>query len=259
MPRSIVCATGGRGPGVAVGILELQEHRPRFPAASVSGAVANSIWLAAAGITCTAGLVPVIVPSAESVAVIVWLPAVVQDDVGEGVRSGVGGGESIAGRQAVDLAVGADEVHRAQVLVGVAALEVAVRVVGRDGDRARGAGDVRVAKLVVTVKWSAAAGSIGIVAPPELPVVSVPLVAVSVIDPLVVSNRSSNVATPATAVWVSVPPRLPAEPLASADRHGAVEGGSMLPYGSSAPTPIVNRLPAGMPPGGRLTIASDTA
>ena len=47
-----------------------------MPAARVSGPLMISIWLAAAGMTSTSGLVPVIVLSAESVAVIVWLPAV---------------------------------------------------------------------------------------------------------------------------------------------------------------------------------------
>ena len=53
------------------------------------------------------------------------------------------------------------------------------------------------------------------VALPVLPVESWPLVASSVMDPLVVSDRSVHVATPASAVIVSVPPRLPAEPAAS--------------------------------------------
>ena len=110
--------------------------------AAGDGCWVRNNWLAVAALTVTAGLVPVIVSLAESVAVIVWLPAVSRITPAEFMRSGVGGGERVGGGQARHLAIGAAQVHRALVLVRTAADGIVVRVVRRDGHHGGGTGHV---------------------------------------------------------------------------------------------------------------------
>ena len=87
------------------------------------------------------------------------------------------------------------------------------------------------AKLVVTTNWLAGAGltTIGSVGGEVRLVPLAVVLAVSAIDPLVSLIRLSNAASPSTAETVTVPLKVPAEPLARAAVTGPSNDVTTLP------------------------------
>ena len=130
-----------------------------WPAMSgLGGGVVTTRLVAAPAIAVTVS-VPTTLEAAESVAVMVCAPAVFKTTPVKVYVAGIGRRESMAGRQAARLGVGARQCRPCPVRIWSAAHDITERVFGRDGHCSHRAGHVGTAKLVVTTKSLNAAGT----------------------------------------------------------------------------------------------------